>query len=146
MEKAFEPHVQFSQLPFYACCFFAGLKELWSFRPKLFRPGRESFRPMTNSTLQDGLSEMLLVKLGFYCCDCSKTLEQTERTYWSRQSHSRYWNWLYIKTEAGLYVPQRSQRSLRRSLIYILCEVFTEKSCWSTCTGTVIHTFSVFQA
>ena len=31
-----------SQLRFYAYCFFAGLKELWSFRPKLFRPGRES--------------------------------------------------------------------------------------------------------
>lgn len=49
MEKAFEPRVQ--STAFLRLLLFSGFQKLWS------------FRPMKNSTLQHGLSEMLLVKL-----------------------------------------------------------------------------------
>ena len=51
-----------------------------------------------------------------------------------------------LKSTSGLHVhvPQRSQRLLRNFWYIISCEVFTLKSCWSTCAVTVFSRLFLF--
>ena len=121
-------------------------EELWSFRPDVSR-----FARWQTKLYSTAYQRCLLIKLDSIAAIAKKGpvirailaisiitlyIRDTERLYIIKK----------LKSTSGLHVhvPQRSQRLLRNFWYIITCEVFTLKSCWSTCAVTVFSRLFLF--